>query len=284
LEPRKNSGVFRLKYIAVTAVHNDEKLLKKSAQSVIEQIPSPDTYVIADDHSTDNTPKILKTLKCVKIRVEAPRSRIRGVNQCYALIKAVNEATKYTPNWDYLLKTDIDTILPKKYVHELIEYLEMNPKTGIVAGKSIYHNRFSRVSDAAKIYTRECWDTIKGLDIQYGFDSHAILKARQYGWKTETLEYVYFHELRPSSYQNLERWMQSGETRKRWGFPIWHTILASVKNLPVGRPIIVGPLTALLSHLLSNIKTDEQLDHDWIKRYAIHETLDILKGKNRISI
>jgi len=55
--------VVKNKYILVTAAKNEGENLPKTIQSVVEQTIKPVVWVIVDDCSTDNTPKILKEAK-----------------------------------------------------------------------------------------------------------------------------------------------------------------------------------------------------------------------------
>ena len=53
----------------ITAVYNDEKFIKKSVESILNQSFSEFEYIIVDDGSTDNTLDILKEIEKVDKRV-----------------------------------------------------------------------------------------------------------------------------------------------------------------------------------------------------------------------
>lgn len=264
--------------IAVTAIRNEINYLPKTVPSILNQTNPPDIYVIVDDGSINGSRDYLKKTDCLKICHNPPRINIRGINQVYSLLKGVHLAEKHVPTWKYLLKTDGDTYIPPHYVEKLIKIMNDNPKIGIIGG--VPHNqkiRLSRVSDAAKIYSRKCWDKIGGLDIISAFDSHAIIKANQYGYKTESIPSIKFREIRPSKISGFKMWIQEGKTRKNFGLPLWHTILACMKNITEYPPII-GPLSTIFMQLIYPKTQAPGLDPEFVKKFATQETMEFVKS------
>ncbi len=261
-------------YIAVTAARNEEEL-DKHVESVLGQSISPSVYVVVDDMSH---PPIERS-DCVVIRSNLPRIITRGVNQSASIMLGVKKASQLCPGWRYLLKLDADTIIPGNYSEKMIEFHQSYPNTGISSGVSntmTWHQQKHRPSDAAKMFTRECWDRIGGYTIGNGFDTHATLKAIIYGYKPRINPDAVFTETRPNVKTGLARWSQSGKIRAEWGLPLWHTGLAAGKNLLDGRPLFLGPLTMILSHAL--YKVDESMfPRKWINNYARWELKNIVK-------
>lgn len=203
---------------------------------------------------------------------------MRGVNQAYALIAGVLTASYEVLDWEYLLKFDGDTIVPTNYVERLIAKMERDPKLGICSGMPYNEKiRLARASDAAKLYRRECWDDIQGLDILHAFDSHALLKAAQAGWRTRTIPTISFMEMRPSRKYGLDRWVLTGFARASFGLPLYHTVLAAAKNFRWGWPPIINVITTILAHIVNPWPRTPNLDPDWVKRHAINEVRFFLK-------
>ena len=262
-------------YVAVIAARNESNL-QPLIDSVNKQSIKPSCIVVVND---GDDPITLDN--CVIIDSNQPRSKTRGINQSTALMMGVEKATELNPGWDYLLKLDADVEIPLNYVEEMILFMEQNYWCGISSG---WNNNMGksqqmhRPSDAAKVFTRECWNTIEGYTITNAFDTHATLNARFNGWQPEINRMITFRETRSNVKVTYRRWVESGRTRARWGFPVWHTFLAALKNLTNGKPIIVGPLAMVASHIFTGV--DEPLfPRDWCRKYAVWETRNILGGK-----
>jgi len=265
-------------YIAVVAARNEEKYIGHSIRSVLNQTIPPKACVLSDDGSSDKTPLIAAEEGAEVLYYKKPRYKMRGVNQAYAIIAGVLTASYDVPDWDYMLKFDGDTIIPTDYVEHLISKMERNPKLGICSGMPYNEKiRLARASDAAKLYRRDCWDDIKGVDILHAFDSHALLKAAQAGWRTRTITTVSFVEMRPSRKYGLDRWVLTGFARASFGLPLYHTVLAAAKNVRWGRPPIINVIATILAHIVSPWPRTPGLDPDWVKRHAINEVRFFLK-------
>ena len=262
----------KVKYIAVCAAYNEEKFIAHTLKSVLNQTVPPEILIMSDDGSTDDTRLIAEKLGVTVLSGKRPKYKLRGINQVLALNAGISKATEMVKDWDYLLKFDADTIIPENYVEHLLKRMEKYPVLGICAGKPENENiRLARASDAAKIYRRECWDDIHGLDVWIAFDSHAILKAAQAGWLVRTIPSITFRELRPSGKYGLTRWVLTGFERASFGLPLYHTVLAAIKNIKSGSPPILNVFATIFSHIVNPWDKAPNLDHDWVKTYAINE-------------
>jgi len=271
------------KYVVVSTVRNEINLIDHSLKSVLNQSLPPILYVIVDDSSTNGTSTKLDDFvknnkRTILIKLGIERYHVSGYNQVIAFNIGVNYATKNI-DWDYLLKVDSDTVLPRNYVKSLFSKMEEDHRIGICAGQPIGENiRLSRVTDAARLIRHECWDEIKGYDTIVAFDSHAVIKAKSLGWKTRTFKNIKFVELRSSKKYTLKRWFYTGLERKKSYFPLYHTILASLKNIKSGSPPILNALVVILTHIVYQPKThNPHLKKEWVKNIAIQEVREGFK-------
>jgi glycosyltransferase involved in cell wall biosynthesis len=265
-------------YIAVVAARNEERFIGHSIRSVLNQTIPPRVCVLSDDGSSDRTPFVAAEEGAEVLYYEKPRSNMRGINQAYAIIAGVLEASYEVPDWEYLLKFDGDTIIPPNYVKHLITKMEKDPGLGICSGMPYNEKiRLARASDAAKLYRRECWDDIKGLDVFHAFDSHALLKAAQAGWRTRTIPTASFREMRSSRKYGLSRWVFTGFARASFGLPLYHTVFAAAKNIRWGWPPILNFFTTIFAHILSNWPQAPNLEREWVRRYAISEVTTYMR-------
>jgi len=209
--------------------------------------------------------KFNSKVRYIKIHLD---DDIPGHRQVLSVLLGVKHATNLYPNWKYLLKQDADAELTPNYVEALISTMEKDHNLGICVGYPP-SERIRKLYDSAKLYRRECWDKIGGLQPNTAHDIHAILLAFQNGWKVKIVREACFKDLRPSKY-TLSRWASVGFTRRAHKFPLTYTVLLAFKNIVVGRPFIIGPIAMILAHLLSSYKINE-LDPESVERYALEE-------------
>lgn len=268
-----------MRYIVITTARNEEKTIKSVIQSVSNQSIKPEIHIIADDCSTDDTVPISERNGATVYETNNPRIPYKGHNQAMGFIGAINYATRLIPDWDYVLKLDADSVIPPKYMELILEKFEKNPRLGVAAG--IPHGVSSlqgRVTDGARVISRECYDAIGGYHVRMAFDSHALLLANQYGFEPTTFTEIQYIELRPAKkYSNLA-WVHLGMERKTMYLPLYHTFMASLKNGITGSPPILNFFLTFFGHLLYFPKVyDLKLDREWVRRYAIFEITDFLK-------
>jgi len=265
-------------YVAVCAAYNEEKHIAHSLKSVLTQTIPPEKIILVDDGSTDDTKFIAEKLGVTVLSDKRPRYKLRGINQVLALNRGISKASKIYVDWGFLLKFDADTVIPKNYMEYIIAKMEQEPTLGICAGKPENEGiRLARASDAAKIYRRRCWDDIGGLDVLISFDSHAILKAAQRGWVTRTLKGITFRELRPVGKYDLNRWILTGFERASFGLPLYHTVLAAIKNIKSGYPPIINSVATILAHIVNPWDKAPNLDQKWVRKYAVDEIRFFIK-------
>lgn len=256
-------------YIVVIPARNEERYLGKTLNSVINQTVQPSACVVVDNDSVDGTSDVcrnyLSKVKYVKISLD---HEIVGHRQAISVMEGVKLATDLNPNWKYILKQDADVELTPNYVETLISAMEEDHNLGICVGYPP-SERIKKLYDSAKLYRRECWDQIGGLQLCVAHDIFAVLLANQNGWKVRIIPEAFFKDLRPSKY-TFSRWVYVGFSRRAHRFPLIYTVLAALKNILSGHSFIIGPITMVLAYLLSSYKIKE-LDPESVKRYALEE-------------
>lgn len=269
-------------YVAVTTAKNEQCSIEKTIDSVLNQSHPPLTYVVVDDNSRDDTLLIIKQKPVIPVHIKKLALPVRSYNMLRGLLVGIDRATKEFPSWNFLLKVDADTILPENYVEKLMSKLLKNNKIGIASG--VMNNRLlrkTRPSDGAKIYRRECWDEIKGLDFVVGWDTHATLKAMKEGWITRAFPDISYLEKRESKKKSLKSWMQIGFNRYYLGFPLFHSYWTALEYMN-DYPYFFGSIILIISHFIALLTRNRTFQPDYyesVKKIALWELMERVLNK-----
>lgn len=264
-----------MRIVAVTIARNEKLFIASAIESILKQTAPPQLYVVVDDDSTDGTAEIIKNYPVHYLKVGKPRLPLRPYNLVRGLRNGVNAATHMCPSWDFLVKLDADSVIPEDYLERLIarfgEDGRLGIASGVMRGRRVWRGR---ASDGAKIYRRDCWDDIGGLDNVIAWDTHAIVKAYQKGWKVSAFNDIEYVERRTSEREALFEWYLTGLTRYLLGFPLYHTIGVGAVYLRK-KPIVIGSSVMILSQIIHTLKRSQRpFDepyYNFAKRYAYRE-------------
>lgn len=116
----------------VIAALNEEKGIGLTLLEILQNI-HPERILVIDGHSCDRTVEVAKDMGATILFQD-------GIGKGDAIAKAVNNLNAGV---DYIVVTDADYTYPAKFVPEMIQILEENPKVGMVCG-----NRFSAQNES----------------------------------------------------------------------------------------------------------------------------------------
>jgi len=188
----------KTKYVLITPVYNEAKLIEQVIKSVIDQTIPPQKWVIVDDGSTDRTTKIIKQYEVKHNFITCLRLQREDVESYYSrrvwVVLTGIEAAK-TLDYDFLGVLDADITCEPTYYEGLLVEFDRNPKLGIAAGVYKYEINgclhkvlIDRLCTPGSnhVFRRECYEQIGGyIPLKYGGDDSLVdIMARMYGWKT----------------------------------------------------------------------------------------------------
>lgn len=104
-----------MKISVVIPVYNEEKLINDCLDSLMKQEEKPDEIIIVDNNCTDNTIKIVKTYKGVRV--------IKEIKQ--GMIPARNTGFNTAKN-EIIAKCDADTVLPPSWITNIKDSFSQN--------------------------------------------------------------------------------------------------------------------------------------------------------------
>jgi len=187
--------------LIVTPCRDEARFARTTLDSVLSQRFLPSTWIVVDDGSTDETPRILAEYAARHPLLRIVRRTDRGgrsvgpgvVDAFYAGLEGVELG-----DFDYLCKLDLDLELPADYFERLIERMELDPRLGTASGKP-----YQRAPDGTleaepvgdemsagmtKLYRTRCFREIGGFVREVMWDGIDCHRARMLGWRARSYD------------------------------------------------------------------------------------------------
>lgn len=260
------------RYLVVSPCRDEAEFMRHTLESVAAQSVRPALWVVVDDGSTDETPRILEEyarrlpfLRVVRIADRGRRSVGPGtVEAFYRGLEGVDLAA-----FEYVCKLDMDLELPPRYFEGLIERMEAEPRLGCTSGKPWFrHPRTGAlVAEAigdemsvggSKFYRVTCFREIGGFVRQVMWDGIDCHRARMLGWIVESVprDDLRFLHLRPMGSSQNGIWAG----RVRDGFGQW--FMGTSPLFMVSRslyrlrqhPVLAGSVAMLWGYVSSAVR------------------------------
>ena len=121
-------GVVSPKVSVLMSVYNGEPHLRESLESILDQSMSEFEFVIVDDGSTDNTPRILANYAAKDERVRLTRN-----SRNIGLTRSLNKGLAISKG-EYVARHDADDISLHKRLELQSRFLDTHPRVGVLGG------------------------------------------------------------------------------------------------------------------------------------------------------
>ncbi|MGE5612399.1 MAG: glycosyltransferase, partial [Bacillota bacterium] len=174
---------------------DEAAFMRKTLDSVTSQTIPPALWVIVDDGSQDDTPKILAEYASKFDYIRVVRRQDRGTRSVGpGVIEAfyAGYETIDPDRFDYVCKLDLDLDIPPGYFETMMQRMEQNPRIGTCSGKPYFHESDGQlISEACgdemsvgmiKFYRTECFRHIGGFVRQVMWDGIDCHRCRMLGW------------------------------------------------------------------------------------------------------
>jgi glycosyltransferase involved in cell wall biosynthesis len=260
--------------------------MKRTLDSVAAQTVPPALWVVVDDGSTDETPRILEEYASRFPFLRVIRRTDRGGRAVGpGVIEAFYQglATIRLDDFDYLCKLDMDLDLPPRYFELLMLRMEREPRLGTCSGKPwfIHPRTGERVPEVCgdemsvgmtKFYRVSCFREIGGFVRQVMWDGIDCHRARMLGWIAESVDdpELRFLHLRPmGASQGKGIW--SGRVRAGFGqhfmgtSPLYYLAVA-LYRLPK-HPVVYGSVAMLWGYFSSALKRAPRYEDAEFRRF-----------------
>lgn len=275
-------------YVIITSVKNEESVIEKTILSVIKQTVLPKEWLIIDDKSTDKTIEIIehysKKYKWIrynrntKVSINEKGSRIASIINLYL-------PTIEYENYDYFSKLDGDLLLPEDFFKEMIDHFELDPELGIASGSLIYEGKKEKniyedlTRGATKVYRRECYIDIGGLQLTTGWDTLDNIMAQNKGWKTRVLDIWFEHlEEEGASQGFIKKYYNVGKYCGKIPYHSWYFLLKMVYRIS-DRPYVISTLILAYGYLKTRfIKKERPFPKELTKYFRSKQKKLLIEG------
>lgn len=199
--------------LIVSPVYNEASHLERTARAVAAQSRPPNSWVIVDDGSTDDTLTVARRLEGEMDFVtvlEAPQGVAAGSDNL-ALARPViafNLGLDHAGwrSFDFVGKLDGDVELPPEWFEELLDRFDTDPRLGLAAGRlaeqgpsgwKLIPIPATHIHGAVKLFRRDCLEEIGGVPDRLGWDTIDETYARMRGYETRSFPELVARHHRP---------------------------------------------------------------------------------------
>lgn len=257
-------------YVLISPCRNEADFMRQTLDSVVTQSVQPAKWVIVDDGSSDETPRILEEYRAKYDWIEIVTRNDRGKR---SVGPGVIEAfyTGYDSiqpdNFEFVCKLDLDLRLPPRYFEILIRKMTENPHIATCSGKAYIEEKGRLVDEnhgdetslgMTKFYRVSCFKAIGGFVREVMWDGIDCHRCRMMGWSACSWDEpdLRFIHLRPmgSSQQSI----YTGRMRHGFGQYFMGTgflfMFASALYRIGEKPVLLGSLAMLWGWIWSAIQ------------------------------
>jgi len=275
--------IMNQRYVLISPCRNEAAYMRQTLDSVIAQTAPPSKWVIVDDGSTDDTPKILADYARQHPWIEVVTRADRGKRAVGAgVIEAfyAGYETIRPQDFDYVCKLDLDLRLPPKYFELLMQRMVANPHIATCSGKSYIEQDGQLVDEnhgdetslgMTKFYRVSCFEAIGGFVREVMWDGIDCHRCRMMGWiacswNEPELRFVH---LRPMG--SSQTGIYTGRMRHGYGQYFMGTgmlyMAASAASRIHERPFLTGSLAMFWGWLRSAITGEPRYDDLEFRRF-----------------
>jgi glycosyltransferase involved in cell wall biosynthesis len=285
-------------YVLISPCRNEAAYMRETLDSVIAQSLRPAKWVIVDDGSTDDTPRILAEYARRHDWIEIVTRGDRGgrsvgpgvIEAFYAGYRTISP-----DDYEYLCKLDLDLRLAPRYFEILAARMAANPRIATCSGKAYFEARGRLVSErngddtsmgASKFYRVSCFKAIGGFVREVMWDGIDCHRCRMKGWiacSWDDPELRFLH-LRPmgSSQQSIYAGrMRHGAGQYFMGTGFLYMAASAASRLN-HKPYVLGALAMVWGWLRSALERRRRFeDPEFRRALRAYQRRVLLVGKKR---
>jgi glycosyltransferase involved in cell wall biosynthesis len=274
--------------LLITPARDEAIHLERTIRAVAAQTRRPDLWLIVDDGSTDATPAILDRAASELPFVRVLRAPEHGAGASDRLAVAAEArafnwalSTVDLDDYTHVGKLDADIELPAEYFERLLERFEREPELGIAGGGLLERGRNGwhltkvpayHVRGALKLYSRQCFEAIGGIEERLGWDTIDETYARMNGFATRSLPDASARHHRPVATRGgtLRGRARHGQCAYILRYSAWWVALRSLK-VACSRPFGLSGLAFFYGYARSAARREDRVEDERFRRFVARE-------------
>ena len=288
------------RYVIISPCRNEQKFMRRTLDSVLNQSDPPDLWVIVDDGSSDETPQILAEYASSHPLISIVSRKNRGhrsvgpgvIDAFYAGYRTID-----IDQFDFVCKLDLDLDLPPLYFKFLIQRMTENPRLGCCSGKPYYINKQTNklVSEkcgdensigASKFYRRECFLQIGGFIRQVMWDGIDGHRCRMLGWIAQSwddpdLRFIHLRPMGSSQKGIITGRLRHGFGQYYMGTSFFYMTISALYRM-TRPPLIIGGVAMWWGYTRSFITGEERFNDPIFRTFLRkYHWSCLLRGKEK---
>ena len=261
-----------MKILIIIPVYNEEKKLRRSLNSYLNQTYPINQITIVNDGSSDNSSQIIKeySKKYKSINYISKDNFKSYAKPGKKIIKAFNYGLERSiKNYDLIGKFDADIILPNNYFKRMVEIFTKDIKLGMCSGilaskqknQLKIENEYSKnhVRGAIKLYRRNAFEKIGGLYESMGWDTLDELKMEYFKFKIYVdQKLICIHSRETGIRYKKEKFIKQGRVMYLLGYDFILCVLGSIK-FSIKNKSIFPFFRSIYGYSISSIKGETKI-------------------------
>jgi poly-beta-1,6-N-acetyl-D-glucosamine synthase len=285
-------------YVLISPCRNEADYMRHTLDSVLAQTVLPSLWVIVDDGSSDDSPRILA-------EYAARHSWMRIVTRADRGHRAVGPGVidAFYAGWDtvdasgfeFLCKLDLDLRLPSRYFERLIERMRADPSIATCSGKAYLEEDGRLINERhgddtslgmTKFYRIDRFLAIGGFVRQVMWDGIDCHLCRMHGWQAcswdePDLRFVHLRTMGSSQQGILVGRMRHGYGQYFMGTGFFFMAASALSRISQ-KPYVSGSAAMLWGWLKSALQGQPRYDdpefRSFLRRY---QRRVLMVGKRR---
>jgi glycosyltransferase involved in cell wall biosynthesis len=272
--------------LIISPVRNEASHVETLVGSMVCQTRSPELWLVVDDGSNDDTVDRLRELSdrvpfMTILQTPEGHTRDRGDRHAVAAAPRAFNWALSTVEWrdfTHIGKLDGDIELPDDYFERLLEEFDADPALGIGGGVIVepagstwqrIQTPRHHVRGALKLYDRECFVAIGGIQERLGWDGIDQVYAQMRGYRTVAFDHLVarHHRVCGTADGAVRGWLRFGEAYHvlRFSFP-W-VFLKSLK-CSTEHPRIISGLAVSYGYLRARLRSVPSVEDPEYRRFV----------------
>ena len=217
-------------FVAVVLIaRNEEKIIPKTLECVINQKLKPYRIIVVNDGSKDKTGEVVSQFHSVELINRPPRDEsFLAKKELAATINLGLEKVQNDQKCQYVCIMGSDILYSENYLYKIISRMEQNPNLVIASG--VIENEFSiEPRGGGRVVRTDFWRKIGfRYPENYGYEGYLVLKANSLGFETASFrDIVSSTQRKTGTHYDAKKYYYYGLGLKALGYTVSYVLAKS---------------------------------------------------------